>query len=78
MTQLPDADVRARILSDIYSRRRQGLEILSSPQQYAQALGISEESAVFMAPKICGFEAGAKSSRIVTLRLSNFIFKSHP
>jgi hypothetical protein len=47
MTALSDEDVRTRILNDLHNRRRQRLEILTAPQEYAQALGISEESANF-------------------------------
>jgi hypothetical protein len=47
MTVISDEDSRSRILRNLYDRRRQGLEILSAPQQYAEALGVSEESASF-------------------------------
>ena len=47
MAQLPDEDVRAGILKDLYNKRRQGLEILTRPEQYAEALGVSVASANF-------------------------------
>lgn len=44
---MEEADVRAKILQELYTRKRGGQELLTSPMQYAKLLGISEEVANF-------------------------------
>lgn len=47
MANPSNKDIRAKILEDLYNRRQQGKEILSTPAEYAKLLGISEELATF-------------------------------
>lgn len=47
MSTLSDQDIRAKILEDIYKRKRQGLEILTRPEEYARLLNIPVELAIF-------------------------------
>jgi predicted nucleic-acid-binding Zn-ribbon protein len=42
-----DADTRARILQDMYNRKREGKDILVNPGDYATLLGITPELAAF-------------------------------
>jgi hypothetical protein len=44
---MSDRDIRAKILGDIYTRKRAGMEIRTTPKQYADFLGISEDVANF-------------------------------
>lgn len=44
---MSDQDIRAKILEDIYNRKRAGLEIRTTPEQYAKLLGITEAVANF-------------------------------
>lgn len=46
-TFMQDADIRARILEELYNRKRNGKELLISPEQYASLLGITPELASF-------------------------------
>lgn len=42
-----DQDIRAKILLDLYTRTRDGEEVLSNPGDYASLLGIDEKFANF-------------------------------
>lgn len=44
---MQDADIRARILQELYNRKREGKELVTSPEQYAAILGITPELANF-------------------------------
>lgn len=47
MSTLSNQDIRAKILEDLYKRKRQGLEILTRPEEYARLLNIPVELAIF-------------------------------
>jgi len=44
---MSDQDIRARILQDLYYKRRNGLEILMRTEAYAKLLGITDDLASF-------------------------------
>jgi hypothetical protein len=44
---MENQEARGRILKDVYERATKGLQVLHTPQEYASALGIPEEQALF-------------------------------
>ena len=47
MNKVDNGDIRAKILENIYVRKQKGMEILTSPSQYADLLAISKDLASF-------------------------------
>lgn len=72
---MTDQDIRARILQDIYSRKRAGMEIRTNPQQYAQFLNIPEELANFNIQYLidAGLVRGKSSGSLGTTKRYSFL-----
>jgi len=73
---MTDQDIRARILQDIYSRKRAGMEIRTNPQQYAQFLNIPEELANFNIQYLidAGLVRGKSSGSLGTTKRYSFLY----
>jgi len=72
---MTDQDIRAKILQDIYSRKRAGMEIRTNPQQYAQFLNIPEELANFNIQYLidAGLVRGKSSGSLGTTKRNSFL-----
>lgn len=75
MSVLGDQDIRAKVLEDLYKRKRQGLEILTRPEEYARVLNISVELANFNIEYLisAGLVRGNSSGGMGTTKKWSFI-----